>query len=285
MAEPLPGAPGGGAEDDVGREAEAVHGEDLGRKDAVQLVAGAVGARVEGHPRLVGAHDRLAAARVEILHGGGVRRELGRRGRGEIGEDLQLGDRGNQCGSLLCHRLDEIRAQPGAVLDAVDPGLDQAGQDLVTETVGGDARVVVVGHLDRLGERLGREGRFQVSLGPVDPVADELDPAVPGAGLPLDGLGQAFGLDLVGVVAHVALRTPDVAAGADQPGQVVTGLDPAGVGGGAGVAQEQGAGVAVGDRLRLGGLLVDGSVRPEPDVAVGIDETGDDPARCTGLRP
>ena len=87
----------------------------------------------------------------------------------------------------------------------------------------------------------------------------------------------------MGEVADVAAGAGDVAAAADQPGQVVAVLHPAGVGGRAAVAQEQRAGVAVGERLLLGGLLVDGAVGVEPDVAVGVDQPGDDPALGRGL--
>ncbi len=66
-------------------------------------------------------------------------------------------------------------------------------------------------------------------------------------------------------------------------GQVVAVLDPAGVGGRAAVAQEQGAGVAVVDGLLLGGGLVDGTVGVQPDVAVGVDQPGHDPALGRGL--
>ena len=71
----------------------------------------------------------------------------------------------------------------------------------------------------------------------------------------------------------------------DQPGQVVAVLDPAGVGGAPAVAEQQRAGVAVGDRLRLGRLPVDLAVLVEPDVAVRVDQTGDHPAAGHGLGP
>ena len=61
-------------------------------------------------------------------------------------------------------------------------------------------------------------------------------------------------------------------------GQVVAVVDPAGVGRRAGVADQQRAGVAVGERLLLAGRLVDGAVRVEPDVAVRVDQPGQHPA-------
>jgi hypothetical protein len=55
----------------------------------------------------------------------------------------------------------------------------------------------------------------------------------------------------VGEVADVALGAGDVAAGANDLGQVVAVVDPAGVGRAAAVAQQQGTGVAVRRRLLL----------------------------------
>ena len=51
------------------------------------------------------------------------------------------------------------------------------------------------------------------------------------------------------------------------------------------VAQQQRAGVAVGDRLRLGRLPVDLAVLVEPDVAVRVDEARDHPAAGHRLGP
>src|SRR5206468_3021687 len=52
----------------------------------------------------------------------------------------------------------------------------------------------------------------------------------------------------------------------------------------AAVAQEEGAGVTVGERLPLRGLLVHGTVLVEPHVAVGVDQARDDPALGDRLR-
>jgi hypothetical protein len=43
-------------------------------------------------------------------------------------------------------------------------------------------------------------------------------------------------------------------------------------------AQQQRTGVALGHGLRLGGDLVDPAVGVQPDMAVRVDQTGDDPA-------
>jgi hypothetical protein len=181
------------------------------------------------------------------------------------------------------HRLDQVLRQAGAVLDAVDARLDQPGQHPRPEAVGGDLGAVLVGGRDGDGELLGRERRGQVTLVAGDPVAHQLDPAVAVAGLARHRLGELVGLDLVCVVADVALGPGDVAAGSDQPGQVVAVVDPAGVGRGAAVADQQGPGIAVGQRLRLGLLLGDRPVVVEPQVAVGVDQAGDDPALRRGL--
>ena len=59
-------------------------------------------------------------------------------------------------------------------------------------------------------------------------------------------------------------------------GQVVAPVDPAGVGGRPGVAQQQRAGLPVGQQLAFLLGLVDGSVGVEPDVTVRVDEPGND---------
>jgi hypothetical protein len=70
-----------------------------------------------------------------------------------------------------------------------------------------------------------------------------------------------------------------VPPGPDDLGQVLAGLQRRGVDRGAAVAQQQGARVAVGAGLRRALLQVgDRAVRAEPDVAVRVDESGDDPA-------
>ena len=119
------------------------------------------------------------------------------------------------------------------------PAADQAGQHARPEAVGRHLRALGVGGVDRRGERLGGEARRQVALVAVDPVPHQLDPPVAGAGLLRGVRRQLVGLDLVGVVADVALGAADVATAADQPRQVVAVLDPAGVGGAAGVTDQQ----------------------------------------------
>ena len=130
----------------------------------------------------------------------------------------------------------------------------------------------------RLGQDVDGPQRRQVAGLPVDPVGDELDPPVAPRRLAADLLDQAVGLDLRGVAPLVAAGPGDVPARPDQPRQVVAVVDPAGVGGAAGVAQQQRAGVAVGQRLLLRRLPVGRPRRDQTDVAVGVDEPGEGPA-------
>ena len=131
---------------------------------------------------------------------------------------------------------------------------------------------------------VGGEARRQVALVAVDPVPDELDPAVAAPGLERGVLRQLVRLHLVGVVADVPLGAPEVAPAADQPRQVVAVVDPPGVRGAAGVTDQQRAPVAVVDRLLLGLLVPHGAEVVEPEVAVRVDQARHDPAVARGLR-
>ena len=93
---------------------------------------------------------------------------------------------------------DEVLGQPGAVLDAVDARTDQAGQRVGAEGVRGDPRALLVGRGDRGDEDVGRPLRRQIADTAVDPVADELHPAVAPPGLHADLGHQVAGLDLDG---------------------------------------------------------------------------------------
>src|SRR5690606_26236908 len=108
--------------------------------------------------------------------------------------------------------------------------------------------------------------------------ADQFHPAVAAPGLLGDVRGEVVGLDLPGVVADVAAGAGDVPAGPDDLRQVVAVVGPPGVGGGARVAQQEGAGVPVGEGLLLGDVLGDRAVPVETHVAVGVDQSGKHPA-------
>lgn len=115
--------------------------------------------------------------------------------------------------------------------------------------------------------------------GAVDPVADDLHPAVAEAGLLGDDLREvAFVVEFDAQFADVALRAGDVAAGADDPGQFLVVVDEPGVDGRARVAQQQGPCVAFGLGLRDGArsVLMAPAV-PDADVTVGVDQPRHDP--------
>ena len=220
---------------------------------------------------------------VEVDHRVGVGGEPLLPGCGVLRELVELHDGRHQPGAVLDHRVDEVLGETGAVLDAVDARLDQPGQHAVAEAVRRHLGALGVRGGDGVGEGLRGERRGEVALVARDPVADQLDPAVAVAGL-LGGVRRQVGrLHLVGVAADVALRRGDVPAAADQPGQVVAVVDPARVGGRTGVADEERPAVAVGDRLLLGGRVVGGTEVVEPEVAVRVDQAGDDPALGDGV--
>ena len=138
---------------------------------------------------------------------------------------------------------------------------------------------------DRGGQHVVRPQRGQITHVTVDPVTDDLDPAVAEPGLLLDGGDQAVRFDLDADVAQVTLRPGHVPAGADQPGQVLAPLHEPVVHRGAGVPDEQRAGVPVGDGLLDHFGLVGHAVGHHADVAVAIDQAGHDPAvACQRLR-
>jgi hypothetical protein len=83
---------------------------------------------------------------------------------------------------------------------------------------------------DRRLDRAARPAGGQIPGVPVDPVADELDPAVAAPGLLSDVRDEVVGLDLMGEVADVAAGARDVTARPDDLRQVLPVVDPAGVG-------------------------------------------------------
>src|SRR4051812_8709429 len=277
-AEPGARAPAGGVQRRGRRQPGPDELGDLLSDEAVGQRAPGVRADEDRHAGLVGLRHGLVALLVQPAHVRGVDREPlppRRRVRGEVaGVHQGRHDRppaGGRGGPRLV-------GEPGAVLDAVDARLEQVGQAVLAEAVRRHPRALLVGGLHGLAQGVGRPTRGQVADLPVDPVAHELDPAVAAPGLGADDVGEFARLDLVREVADVALGAGDVAAGSDDAGQVLAFVDPAGVGGRPGVAQEQGAGVPVGGGLLLLGPLVDRAVRVEPDVAVRVDEAGQHPA-------
>ena len=164
---------------------------------------------------------------------------------GVLGELVELHDGRHEGGAAGDHRVDQPLVEAGAVLDAVDAGLDQPRQHRAPKQCAVTRAPLLVRRRDRGRERLRRERRREVALLAGDPVPHQLDPAVPGARLAGGRVGELAGLDLVGVVADVALGAGQVPPAADQARQVVAVVDPAGVGRRAGVADQQRPGVAV----------------------------------------
>ncbi len=214
----------------------------------------------------------------------GVRREPGGPGRGVLRKLRQLHHRRHQRGSVRDHPRYQVRSQAGAVLDAVDAGVDQPREHLFSEAVGRDFRAVRVCHRNGLGEVGVGETRHQIPGITRDPVADELHPAVPGLRLDGDLRGKIGGLDLVGVVPEIAGSPSDVSSAPDQMREVITLLDPPSIQGRTRVANQQRSPVAVLHRLSLGLGLGDRTVLIESDVAVRIDQPGHDPTLSAALR-
>ena len=124
----------------------------------------------------------------------------------------------------------------------------------------------------------GKRGR-EVAGVAVDPVPHELDPAVTGPGLLPHRLHQILRLHLDGEVPAGSGGSGRCAGPARMiRGMSGTALQPAGVTGRAGVADQQRAGVAVGPGLRLGHGVRHVAAGAQADVAMGVDEPGKHPA-------
>ena len=65
-------------------------------------------------------------------------------GVGVVGEVVELNGGRHQRDATLGHGVDQVGGQAGAVLDAVDAGLDQHGKHRLAEAVGGDPGAVLV---------------------------------------------------------------------------------------------------------------------------------------------
>jgi hypothetical protein len=133
-------------------------------------------------------------------------------------------------GDALCRKgFQRLWGEPRGVLDAVGAGGGEVVQGLFAEAVSGDPHPLLVGRSDRLRQHVDRPAGREVATVPVDPVADELDPAVAGSRLQSDLLDELLRLDLPRVVADVATRPRDVTPCTHELGQVVSVVDPAGV--------------------------------------------------------
>ena len=126
----------------------------------------------------------------------GVGRVLGG-GVGDTGKVLDVDQCRHQRGAVFQHQRDGVVGDAGAVLDAVDAGVDQARQRVFAEDVRGDAGAVGVRGVDGCLQDVIGPQRCKVADPTVDPVTDQLHPAVTPAGLLGDRGGQLrFVLDI-----------------------------------------------------------------------------------------
>ena len=261
----------GGVEGGGGRQPSGVQRLDLVHDAAVPDHAAGVSAGVDGHAGLVGFEDPLRPPLPQRAHVGRVTGELGLRPRGDVREGGDVDERGDNRHALF----DETRQVPGSrpvacsmqsiPASSMSSRVSSAKQCAVT-------RALHRGRPDGVLDRRGREAGGEVAGVTVDPVPHELDPAVAGPGLLTHGLHQALRLHLDGEAPEVPPGPGDMPAGADDPRQVRPLLEPAGVVHGAGVADQQRAGVAVGQWPVLPpAVLGDVPAGAEPDVAVRVD--------------
>ncbi len=241
---------------------------------AVVDAAARVGAEVDRHARLPGGAHDLGESGLQAPHVRGVGGELGVGSGGDVVEGLDVDHGRHERGALGGHPVEQLDRQPRAVLDRVGPGLDDAGDGLLGEGVDGDLGALGLGGVDSGGQDLGLEAGGEVALGAVDPVADELDPAVAELRLPGQRAHDLVRFAFEADAPQVALGGGDVVPGADEARHAVL-ADELGVGERrSGVADGQDARVAVGVGERAG--LVEALDRrgpaPDADVAVGVDQ-------------
>ena len=121
-----------------------------------------------------------------------------------------------------------------------------------------------VGRGDRLDEDVIAPQRREIAGAPVDPVADQLDPAVAAAGLLATSAGSCDSSSIsIGRPGMYRLGRA-MAAGADDARQVVALVEAAGVDGRPGVAQQQGARVALDLGLAMASSASVAATGPSP---------------------
>jgi hypothetical protein len=79
---------------------------------------------------------------------------------------------------VLEHQGNVVFGEPGAVFNAVDAGVDKAGQSIFAEDVRGDPGPVGVCGVDRGFEYVVGPQRGEIAGAAIDPVTDQFDPAV-----------------------------------------------------------------------------------------------------------
>ena len=172
----------------------------------------------------------------------------------------------------------QVGGQPGAVLDAVDPGLDQVGQGprrrSSARSPGRPAAWAAPGSPRRSASGGASRGRGRRRRGAIQSPTIFTQPS-PALRLLRHARRQLLRLDLVRVVADVAAGAGDVPTRADHPRQVVAVVDPGGVGRAEPQSRISSApAVAVVDRLLLGRLVAGRAGVVEPEVAVRVDDSG-----------
>ena len=268
--------PGRRLEDLGGGEPGGVELVELVVDDAVAEHSPGIGADQQLHPGVVGIAGAVVAAGAQAAHVRGVGGEL-LLALGGVGLELvDIHQGGHHRDARLGDTADRLVGQARGVLEAVEARVEDEREGLLVEGVGGDAGTRGVGGVGRGDEVLRLPARCQIADAAVDPVADELDPAVTAAGLTGDGGGQVLGLELVGIADQVAAGAGKVAAAADQPRQVALLLQRGVVDDRAGVADQQHPGVAVDEGL-LARLGEGGAPSPvgDAEVAVQVGEAGE----------
>jgi hypothetical protein len=118
----------------------------------------------------------------------------------------------------------------------------------------------------------------------VDPVSDQLDPAVASLRLGLDVADELVRFDLPAVVAEITTGSGDVSAGPNDPGQVRPVVDPPRVARRTRIPNQQDTGVTVREGLPLGVLARHRPTGVQSDMAVQVDQTGQYPTFGDRLR-
>src|SRR5665647_327747 len=230
FAEPRSGTPARGGQNRGGGQARLDELGGLPGNQAMRKGATSIGAQIDGHARVMCCRDSLIAARVQVSHVRRVSRESALGASSDRRERVDVHQSRNDRNPLCGKGVDGVWRQPGGVLDAVDTRGCKVAKGLLAEAVGRHPGTLLVRGGDRGDQRLPRPAGAEVTGVPIDPVADQLDPAVTATRLLTDVLGQVLRLDLVGVVADVAPSPSDVPTRTHDARQVLTVVDPAGVG-------------------------------------------------------
>ena len=193
--------------------------------------AAGVGSGINRHSGIPGLGNRFTTVSMEVTHVSGIFRELAVRLSGDGRKGLNVDQGRDESDPALSHSGDRLVGEPGAVLDTVDAGVHELRRGFFGKAVRSDASTKLMStSYGSLGDICGPQ-RSEIPLTAVNPVADELDPAVTRSGLTIDLGDEFFRIHLGCVVTDVALRTGDVASGTNDSRKVVAIVDPVGVAG------------------------------------------------------